>query len=47
MKDCEYQTPDDHPCPDAGVIKVGTKHYCQFHAAEVVEDSWDIDEEEY
>jgi hypothetical protein len=35
MKDCEYMTPDDYPCPDEGSIKVGKKHYCLYHAGEL------------
>jgi hypothetical protein len=37
MKDCEYMTPDDYPCPDEGSIKVGKKHYCLYHVTEITE----------
>ena len=34
MRSCSYLGMDDHPCPNEGVRKFGTKWICQDHAEE-------------
>lgn len=41
MHDCEAQTMDDYPCTEEGVVKVGNKWYCQYHAREL--DDFDLE----
>jgi hypothetical protein len=42
IHDCHYLLPDDYPCREVGVVKVGRHWYCADHAAEVA--STDADE---